>query len=150
PGKQFVVFSQNHDQVGNRMLGERSSQLVSFEMQKVLAGAVLVSPYLPLLFMGEEYSESNPFLYFVSHTDANLGEAVRKGRKKEFAAFHEVGDPPDPMANETFLKSKLRWESIEEEPHQVMLHFYKSLIALRKKLPALGMLNRQNMEVYYN
>src|SRR5690606_9927865 len=105
---------------------------------------------LPLLFMGEEYSESNPFLYFVSHTDANLGEAVRKGRKKEFAAFHEVGDPPDPMAKETFLKSKLRWESIEEEPHQLMLHFYKSLIALRKKFPALGMLNRQNMEVYYN
>src|SRR5687768_905399 len=76
PGRQFIVFSQNHDQVGNRMLGERSSQLVSYEMQKLMAGAVLVSPYLPMLFMGEEYSESHPFLYFVSHTDPELAEAV--------------------------------------------------------------------------
>ncbi|HEV7379210.1 MAG TPA: malto-oligosyltrehalose trehalohydrolase, partial [Dyadobacter sp.] len=83
-GKQFVVFSQNHDQVGNRMLGERTSELVSFEMQKLLAGAVFVSPYLPMLFMGEEYAETNRFQYFISHTDAQLVQAVREGRKKEF------------------------------------------------------------------
>ncbi len=92
PGQQFIVFSQNHDQVGNRMLGERTSQLVSLEMQKLMAGAVLVSPYLPMLFMGEEYAEPNPFLYFVSHTDPDLVEAVRKGRKAEFAAFHALGE----------------------------------------------------------
>src|SRR5690349_24556369 len=87
-GKQFIVFSQNHDQVGNRMLGERSSVLVSFEMQKLMAAAVTISPFLPMFFMGEEWSEPNPFLYFVSHTDPQLAEAVRKGRKKEFSAFH--------------------------------------------------------------
>lgn len=149
-GKQFIVFSQNHDQVGNRMLGERTSQLVSFEMQKLLAGAVMVSPYLPMLFMGEEYSESNPFQYFVSHTDAELGEAVRKGRRAEFAAFHDEGEVPDPMAKETFLNSKLQWELIAKDQHKVMLDYYKSLIALRKKNSALSMLSRDHMDVYYN
>ena len=78
------------------MLGERTSQLVSFDMQKLMAGAVLVSPYLPMLFMGEECSEPHPFLYFVSHTDPDLAEAVRKGRKAEFAAFHAVAKHPIP------------------------------------------------------
>src|SRR5919107_136884 len=99
PGKQFVVFSQNHDQVGNRMLGERTSTLLSFEKQKLLAASVILSPYLPMLFMGEEWSEPNPFLYFVSHTDPELAEAVRKGRREEFKAFHEDSDEnevPDP------------------------------------------------------
>ena len=99
-GRQFVVFSQNHDQVGNRMLGERTSTLLSFEMQKLLATAVMVSPYLPMLFMGEEWSEPNPFLYFVSHTDPDLCDAVCKGRKEEFKAFHVEDDKnefPDPV-----------------------------------------------------
>ncbi len=147
PGEQFVVFSQNHDQVGNRMLGERSSQLFSFEMQKLMAGAVLVSPFLPMLFMGEEYSEPNPFLYFVSHTDPELAEAVRKGRKEEFAAFHTEGEAPDPMDDATFTRSKLNWGLIGREPHATMLRFYKTLIALRKKLPALAHLNRQHLLV---
>ena len=85
-GKQFVVFSQNHDQVGNRMFGERTSQLVSFDMQKLLAAAVMASPFLPMLFMGEEWSEPNPFLYFVSHTDPELAEQSER-RKAEFASF---------------------------------------------------------------
>ena len=114
PGQQFIVFSQNHDQVGNRMLGERSSQLVSFEMQKLLAGAVFISPYLPMLFMGEEWGETHPFLYFVSHTDPDLAEAVRKGRKAEFAAFHTQGEAPDPMAEETFQNSKLQWPLLQK------------------------------------
>ncbi len=87
PGEQFIVFSQNHDQVGNRMLGERTSTLVSFEMQKLMAAAVFVSPYIPMLFMGEEYAEPNPFLYFVSHTDKELAEAVSKGRKQSLQPF---------------------------------------------------------------
>jgi maltooligosyltrehalose trehalohydrolase len=145
PGRQFVVFSQNHDQVGNRMLGERTSELVSFEMQKLLAGAVLVSPFLPMLFMGEEWGEPNPFQYFVSHTDAELAEAVRKGRKAEFAAFH-AGEAPDPMAEETFNHSKLQWHLLQEEKHQALFRFYKQLIALRKQHPALHQLNRKQVE----
>jgi maltooligosyltrehalose trehalohydrolase len=148
-GKQFIVFSQNHDQVGNRMLGERTSQLVSFEMQKLLAAAVLVSPYLPMLFMGEEWSEPNPFLYFVSHTDKELADAVRKGRKEEFAAFHAEGEAPDPMAEETFLHSKLQWELTTEGEHKIMLDYYKALIELRKTNPVLKELNRKNVEVSY-
>ncbi|MPR37270.1 malto-oligosyltrehalose trehalohydrolase [Salmonirosea aquatica] len=149
-GRQFVVFSQNHDHVGNRMLGERSSQLVSPSMQKLMAGAVLVSPYLPLLFMGEEYAEPNPFLYFVSHTDPELAEAVRKGRKKEFSAFHLEGEAPDPMAGETFNNSKLQWDLPDTEPHRTMLGYYKNLIAIRKKYPALNKLNRWNLRVAHD
>jgi maltooligosyltrehalose trehalohydrolase len=150
PGQQFVVFSQNHDHVGNRMLGERSSTLFSFEMQKLMAGAVMVSPYLPMLFMGEEWSEQNPFLYFVSHTDKELIEAVRKGRKEEFAAFHAEGEAPDPQSETTFEQSKLNWESLDKGQHKTMLHYYKTLIALRKKLPALHSLNRKNLTVEFN
>jgi len=146
-GKQFVVFSQNHDQVGNRMLGERSSQLFSFEMQKLMAAATLTAPYLPMLFMGEEYSEPNPFLYFVSHTDPELAEAVRKGRKAEFAAFHAEGEAPDPMDEQTFAQSKMQWGLIDSGKHQTMLSYYKKLIALRKQLPALKNLNRKQLKV---
>lgn len=149
-GKQFIVFSQNHDQIGNRMMGERTSQRVSFQMQKLLAAAVLVSPYLPMLFMGEEYGESNPFLYFVSHTDPQLAEAVRKGRKEEFAAFHTEGEAPDPMAEETFLQSKLQWNLIENGKHKIMLDYYKELIHLRKTNAVLKHLNRKNLEVECN
>ncbi|HYO23173.1 MAG TPA: malto-oligosyltrehalose trehalohydrolase [Flavisolibacter sp.] len=149
-GKQFIVFSQNHDQVGNRMLGERTSELVSFEMQKLLAGAVLVSPYLPMLFMGEEWSEPARFQYFVSHTDPDLAEAVRKGRKAEFAAFHAQGEAPDPVAEETFLRSKLQWHLIEEGKHKTMLQFYKALIQLRKDHAALRNLNRKTITVDFS
>jgi len=150
PGEQFIVFTQNHDQVGNRMLGERTSQLVSYEMQKLMAGAVLASPYLPMLWMGEEYSESNPFQYFVSHTDPDLAEAVRKGRKAEFAAFHLQGEAPDPMAEETFINSKLQWNLVTQEPHQTMFRYYQNLIKLRQELPPLKNLNRQNLDVVAN
>jgi maltooligosyltrehalose trehalohydrolase len=150
PGQQFIVFSQNHDQVGNRMLGERTSQLVSFEMQKLLAGAVLFSPYLPMLFMGEEWSEPNPFLYFVSHTDPDLAEAVRKGRKAEFAAFHIAGEALDPMSDTTFQNSKLQWELLNTEHHQTLFNYYKKLIALRKQHPVLRQLNRESLNVQYS
>jgi maltooligosyltrehalose trehalohydrolase len=132
------------------MLGERTSQLVSFEMQKLLAGAVIVSPFLPMLFMGEEWSESKPFLYFVSHTDAELAEAVRKGRKAEFAAFHVIGEAPDPMAEDTFNSSKLQWDLLEKEPHQTLFNYYRELIALRKQQPVLGALNRKQLSVQHS
>lgn len=149
-GKQFVVFSQNHDQVGNRMLGERTAQLVSFEMQKLMAAAVMVSPYLPLLFMGEEWAASNPFLYFTSHTDKELAEAVRKGRKAEFASFHAKGEAPDPQAEETFNQCKLPWQELEREQHAAMLGYYKALIALRKEHPALNSCDREQLDVTFN
>lgn len=137
PGHQFVVFSQNHDHVGNRMLGERTSVLVSFEMQKLMAAAVLFSPFLPLLFMGEEWGETNPFLYFIDHTDPGLVELVRKGRRDEFAAMHASGEAPDPKSEDTFQRSKLNWEHSAEPKHRTLLQFYKQLIALRKQMPAL-------------
>ncbi|AKQ45651.1 malto-oligosyltrehalose trehalohydrolase [Rufibacter radiotolerans] len=150
PGHQFIVFSQNHDQVGNRMLGERLGQLVSFEMQKLAAAAVIFSPFLPMLWMGEEYSEPNPFQYFVSHTDPQLAQAVREGRKAEFAAFHAQGEAPDPMAEKTFLQSKLQWELLEEELHQTMFRYYQTLLRLRQELPALKKLNREHVAVEEN
>lgn len=149
-GEKFVVFSQNHDQVGNRMMGERTSTLVSFERLKVMAGAVLLSPYLPLLFMGEEYGETNPFLYFVHHSDAALIEAVRKGRSAEFASFHSEGNAPDPQAEETFQQSKLQWSLLENERHRVLFSFYQALIALRKSHAALHHLNRTTLDVTVN
>jgi maltooligosyltrehalose trehalohydrolase len=150
PGSQFIAFSQNHDQVGNRMLGERTSQLHSIAMQKLLAGAVMVAPYLPMLFMGEEYSEPNPFLYFVSHTDPELAEAVRKGRKEEFAAFHAEGEAPDPNLEETFTQSKLQWQLLQDPKHQLMLAYYRQLIVLRKQEAALRELNRKQVDVHVN
>jgi maltooligosyltrehalose trehalohydrolase len=147
PGSQFVVFSQNHDQVGNRMLGERTGTLLSFEMQKLMAGAVLCSPFLPMLFMGEEFGETNPFLFFTSHGDPELIEAVRKGRKAEFAAFHAEGEAPDPQSEDTFNQSKLQWQLLQSEGHKELLAYYKTFIALRKKYAPLHNSNRQQLTV---
>jgi len=137
PLTQFVVCIQNHDQIGNQMLGERLFQLISFEALKLAAGAVLLSPYIPLLFMGEEYGEETPFTYFVSHSDPELIQAVRKGRKQEFAAFHYEGEPPDPEALETFQMCKLNWEKRKEGNHQALWLFHQHLIQLRNTLPVL-------------
>ncbi|MFH1062751.1 MAG: malto-oligosyltrehalose trehalohydrolase [Candidatus Omnitrophota bacterium] len=134
---QFVVFSQNHDQIGNRVKGERLSALVSFEALKVAAGTVLLSANIPLLFMGEEYGENAPFLYFMSFHDKQLIEAIRAGRKKEFASFNWQGEPDDPYAEETFLKSKLKWDIIKNEKQRVLLEFYKKLIQIRKSAGSL-------------
>lgn len=144
---QFVVFSQNHDHTGNRMMGERLSALVSFEALKLAAGAVLLSPYIPLLFMGEEYGEKNPFLYFISHESEELVEAVRKGRKEEFSYFNWENEPPDPFATETFRRSAPCW-NCEVDHHAVLLSFYKTLIRLRKRLPCLRAPARDSLYVY--
>ena len=147
PCRQFVVFSQNHDQVGNRMLGERLSRLVDFEGLKLCAGLVLLSPYVPLLFMGEEYGEEAPFLYFVSHSDPDLIEAVRTGRREEFASFSWYGEPPDPQSPQTFLLSKLQWQKRKDGRHQTLLSFHKALIELRREIPALSTLDRSRLRV---
>lgn len=136
PYAQFVVFSQNHDQIGNRVMGDRLTTLVDYETLKLCAGAVLLSPYVPLLFMGEEYAETNPFQYFISHTDPNLVEAVREGRKREFAYFLKEGlEAPDPQSEETLQHSSLSW-NIEDPRRKSMLAYYKALITIRKEHPA--------------
>lgn len=141
---QFVVFSQNHDQVGNRMLGERLSTLIPFEAQKMAAAAVLLSPYIPLLFMGEEYGEKRPFQYFISHGDADLVQAVRDGRKREFRAFGWEQDPPDPQSEKTFENCTLSFD-LENEQNRTLFNFYKELIRLRKEHELMQLRERRNI-----
>lgn len=132
---RFITCIQNHDQVGNRMLGDRLASLLDFESCKCAAAMLLLSPQTPLLFMGEEFAEDNPFLYFINHLDADLVEAVRQGRKKEFVHFMGGGEPPDPQSEATFAESKLDWSKAGSERGSAMLAWYKALIALRRTLP---------------
>ena len=134
---RFVVCSQNHDQVGNRAAGERLTSLVNFEALKLAAGVTLLSPFTPMLFMGEEYGESAPFQYFTSHGDPGLVEAVRRGRRQEFAAFGWQDAVPDPQDEQTFIRSRLNHSLKEKEPHRTLLRFYQQLIQLRAHL-AIG------------
>jgi maltooligosyltrehalose trehalohydrolase len=138
PRDRFVVAIQNHDQVGNRAAGDRLSTLVSPEQLRLAAALLLLSPYIPLLFMGEEYGETNPFQYFISHGDAELVEAVRKGRREEFAAFGWGDAVPDPQAESTFERSKLDRAKMEDPRHAGMAALYRDLIALRKRFEVRG------------
>jgi maltooligosyltrehalose trehalohydrolase len=138
PGERFVVCSQNHDQIGNRAQGDRLSTLVDFESLKLAAGAVLFSPYLPLLFMGEEYGETSPFLYFTEHGDPDLIDAVRRGRTEEFAAFSWQGEVPDPQDEGTFLRCRLTPEASRSQSQWLLRDFYRELIRLRRNIPALS------------
>jgi maltooligosyltrehalose trehalohydrolase len=147
PASRFVVFAQNHDQVGNRMRGDRLSRLVKYEALKLAAGAVVLSPFIPLLFMGEEYGETAPFHYFTSHSDPGLVEAVRRGRQEEFAAFEWQGRSPDPQAESSFLDCKLDHALCGQEPHATLWEFYQELIKLRRHHSALRQLSKQHMEV---
>jgi maltooligosyltrehalose trehalohydrolase len=136
-----VVCSQNHDQVGNRALGERLISLSSPQSARLAAAAVLFSPMIPLLFMGEEWGETHPFLYFVDHGDPQLCDAVREGRRKEFAEFH-LGKPvPDPVSASTFEMSKLDWSKEESISGQQFIHYYRQLILLRRNHPVLSNLS---------
>jgi maltooligosyltrehalose trehalohydrolase len=147
PASRFVVFAQNHDQVGNRMRGDRLSRLVNFEALKLAAGAVILSPFIPLLFMGEEYGETAPFQYFTSHSDPSLVDAVRRGREEEFAAYEWQGDSPDPQAESSFLNCKLDHTLRGQEPHTTLREFYQELIRLRRHHSALRQLSMQHTEV---
>lgn len=133
PSERFIVFTQNHDQVGNRIYGERLSKLTDFSGLKMAAGVMFLSSYIPLIFMGEEYAETNPFLYFTNHSDKALIKAVRDGRKKELHQFGFKGTPPNPQSSDTFNDSKLSWEKRNRGRHKVMKRFYSELIRLRKK-----------------
>jgi maltooligosyltrehalose trehalohydrolase len=132
PATRFLGYLQNHDQVGNRARGERTGALMSVGRLQIAAALVLLGPFVPMLFMGEEWAASTPFLYFTDHEDAALGRAVSEGRRREFATFgwspEEVPDPQDPT---TFQRSRLDWAEPTSDPHAAVLRWHRDLIALR-------------------
>ena len=138
---QFIAFVQNHDQVGNRLLGERLSTLISAEALKLATSTLMLSPHIPLLFMGEEYGEKNPFLFFTSHSDEVLIAQLCEGRRKEFAVFNWEGEVPNPQDEAIFNGSKLSWNT-NEVPGLFL--FYQYLIAFRKERPALQNFRRND------
>jgi maltooligosyltrehalose trehalohydrolase len=146
PPSRLVVAVQNHDQVGNRMRGERLTALVGFEQLKLAAGLLLLSPSVPMLFMGEEYGEPAPFLYFVSHSDEELSALVRKGRAEEFKAFGWAEEPPDPTHEATFRASRLDWDLLAVGHHAVLHRLYRELIRLRRELPSPAASSRDDVE----
>ena len=138
-GHHFLGYAQTHDQVGNRARGERLSQLVSLGRLKIAAALVLTSPFVPMLFQGEEWGASTPFQYFTDHPEPDLAKAVREGRRREFAAFGwKPEEVPDPQAPRTFLGSRLNWEELSREPHGGLLDWHRRLIKLRQREPALS------------
>ncbi|MBN1960679.1 MAG: malto-oligosyltrehalose trehalohydrolase, partial [Deltaproteobacteria bacterium] len=150
PGNKFVVFTQNHDQVANGSGGVRISNLITFEQQKLAATLLFCVPYLPMLFQGQEYGEQAPFIYFTSHSDAELVAAVRKGRHEEFLAFNWQTDFADPQAETTFQQSKLNWSLCNKAPHSYILKLYQDLIKLRKKYCFLNNCRKDMVEVKIN
>ena len=137
PGEQFVGFIQNHDQIANTSRGKRLSTLVPAGQQRVAAVLTVCSPCLPLLFMGEEYGETAPFLYFTSFDDPDLAAAVTEGRKKELGTHYSESDFADPQAPDTFERCKLDWSKTAIFPHAEILRLYRDLITLRKRHPSL-------------
>ena len=138
-GSRFVVFLQNHDQVGNRATGDRITRQISVGRAKVGAALVLLSPFVPMLFMGEEWAASTPFQYFTDHRDRDLAAAVSGGRRQEFSSFGWAPDEvPDPQAPATFVRSKLDWDERATAPHAEMLAWYLDLVRLRRAAPSLG------------
>ncbi len=137
PATAFVDFIQNHDQIGNRAFGERISAIAPPEAVSAATAVLLLAPSPPLLFMGEEWGASQPFLFFCDF-GAELSDAVREGRRREFAAFPEFRDPaarsriPDPNAEDTFARSKLDWTLAETAPHRDFLAYHRELLALRR------------------
>ncbi|XHH08151.1 MAG: malto-oligosyltrehalose trehalohydrolase [Candidatus Bathyarchaeia archaeon] len=143
---KFVVFSQNHDQIGNRLLGDRLANISGYEAAKVAAGVVLLSPYVPLLFMGEEYGETSPFCFFTDYQGKELADAIREGRRKEFTEFQWTGNIPDPQSLECFTKSKIKWENRSQGLNGKIAGYYKKLIELRRKVPVLQQCIERNLK----
>ena len=145
---QFVYCIQNHDQVGNRALGERLSQSVGLDAYRAASALLLLLPQTPLLWMGQEWAASTPFLFFTDH-GAELGRLVTEGRRREFAHFSAFSGAtvPDPQAEASFLASQLRWEEREQVPHAGVLQLYTDLLALRRQHPALRATGRDALAV---
>ena len=137
-GSQFVVATQNHDQIGNRAAGERLSALVSRGRLKIAAALLLTGPFVPMMFQGEEWGAASPFQYFTDHADPALGRAVSEGRAAEFAHFGwDPAGVPDPQDRATFERSRLDWAETGKEPHADLLAWYRTLLALRRRTAAL-------------
>jgi maltooligosyltrehalose trehalohydrolase len=135
---RLVVSAQNHDQIGNRARGERLGHLVSVGAIKLAAALLLTSPFVPLLFQGEEWAASTPFPYFTDHADPMLAAAVREGRRREFAAFGwKPEEIPDPQSPDTFASAVLDWSELERAPHAEVLAWYRDLLRLRREHAAL-------------
>src|ERR1700683_494573 len=147
PGERLGIFAQKPDQAGHRQRGDRLAATQSFAKLKMAAGLTLLSPYLPMLFMGEEFGERAPFQYFVSHGDPDLVEAIRRGRKKEFSSFEWKGELPDPQDEQTFLRSKVNWELRNQGQHALLWRLCSELLRLRREIPALTKCDKQAMEV---
>ena len=136
PPCSLVAYMQNHDQVGNRAFGDRIGQLVSPDLVRLGATLLLAAPFVPMLFQGEEWGATTPFLYFTDIQDPALGRAVRQGRRREFAELIGPGRiVPDPQADATFRRSTLNWEEREQPQHRSMLDYYRGLISLRRRTP---------------
>jgi len=147
----FLGFIQNHDQVGNRAIGDRISEFAGFDRARIAAALVLLGPFVPLVFEGEEWAASSPFQYFADHEDPELARQVSEGRRREFAAFG--WDPksiPDPEKPETFLRSKLNWDEVSQPAHAEMLAWYRELIRLRRATPILNNGEPGNSTVTFN
>ena len=128
---QLVVSAQNHDQIGNRAHGERLSMLLNPLQLKAVAALTILSPFVPLLFQGEEWGAGTPFLYFTDHQDEQLGKLVAQGRRKEFESFGWQDEVPDPQAPGTFSQSRLNWDELTQPAHQELLSWYRRIIALK-------------------
>jgi maltooligosyltrehalose trehalohydrolase len=139
--KRCVVCSQNHDQIGNRAFGERLITLSSPEAARCAAAVTVLSPMIPLLFMGEEWGEKHPFLYFVDHSDPALFDAVRDGRTNEYSLFHLSKPIPDPFSESTFAESKIDWSEREVPKGTQLVSYYRYLLELRKKHPVFSVLS---------
>ena len=136
---RFLGYSQTHDQVGNRAMGDRLREIVGFDRAKIAAAIVLMSPFVPMLFQGEEWAASSPFQYFADHDDPEMARLVSEGRKKEFSAFTWNPEAiPDPENQDTFERSKLKWDEVGNGEHEEMLEWYRALIRLRRATPSLN------------
>ncbi len=151
PADRFLGYIQNHDQVGNRAQGERLSHVVDMGRAKIAAAMVLLGPFVPMLFAGEEFAASTPFQYFTDFQEKDLGRLVSEGRRREFLAFGWTPEEiPDPQAPETFLRSKLRWEEVSQGNHAEMLEWYRPLIALRREESALTQTELRHVQVSFD
>jgi maltooligosyltrehalose trehalohydrolase len=151
PQHRFIGFIQNHDQIGNRAVGDRVHQSAGIERAKIAAALLLTSPFVPMIFQGEEWAASSPFQYFADHDDPEMARLVSDGRKREFAAFGwDPSEVPDPEKKETFLRSKLNWNEVSQGRHVEMLAWYRELIRLRRSTPALNDSQPGNTRVSIN
>jgi len=151
PRSKFIGFIQNHDQVGNRAIGDRLSEVAGFDRAKIGAALLLASPFVPLLFQGEEWAASSPFQYFADHDDPAMARLVREGRRQEFTSFGWAPNSiPDPGALDTFERSKLNWQEQDVGYHREMLEWYRALIKLRRDTPALNEAGSRQVRVQWD